>query len=89
MKIYTVKLDMTLVLARLKKFRLGEFNSQSPILFIEADDPDDACYFAFCKFSEMLLKQDESVKTAQLVKSLQSDIRITKVFCKDEQKKLR
>ena len=84
MKIYTVKLDMTLVLARLKRFKLGEFNSQSPIIFIEASDPDDACYFAFCKFSEMLLKQD-----ALLIKSVQSDIRITKVFCKDEQKKLR
>lgn len=89
MKIYTVKLDMALVLARLKRFKLGEFNSQSPIIFIEASDPDDACYFAFCKFSEMLLKQDESVKTALLIKSVQSDIRITKVFCKDEQKKLR
>lgn len=89
MKIYTVKLDMTLVLARLKKFQLGEFNNKSPIIFIEARDPDDACYFVSCKFSEMLLKQDESVKTAQLIKSLQSDIRITKVFCKDEQKKLR
>lgn len=86
MKIYTVNLDMALVLPRLKRFKLGEFNSASPTLFIEADDPDGACYSAFCRFSEMLLRQDESLETAQLCKNLQHDIRVVKVFCKDEKK---
>lgn len=88
MKIYTVRLDMTYVLGRLKKFQLREFKVQFPILFIEAKDPDDACYFTMCKFSELLLKQKESVETAQLIKTLQNDIRITKVYCKDEQERL-
>jgi len=86
MKIYTVKLDMTNALGQLKKFRLSEFNCQYPIIFMEASNPDDACYFVFCKFSEMLLKQDESLKTAQLLKGIQNDIKITKVFCKGEKK---
>lgn len=77
---------MTNILGRLKRFNLGEFNSQFPILFIEADDPDWACYCVFCKFSETLLRQDESIETAQLCKSLNHDMRITKVFCRDEKK---
>lgn len=86
MKIYTVKLDMTTALGQLKRFRLREFNCANPIIFIEADNPDDACYFMFCKFSEMLLRQDESIETAQLLKRIKHDIKITKVFCKGEKK---
>jgi hypothetical protein len=86
MKIYTVQVDMTNILGSLKRFKLGEFNSQFPTIFVEAEDPDDACYFVFCKFSEMILRQDESIETAQLCKILHEDMRITKVFCKDEKK---
>lgn len=86
MKIYTIQVDMTNVLGVLKKFRLGEFNSQFPTLFIEAKDPDDACYYTFAKLSELVLKQDESVETAQLLQLVQADLRIKKVFCKDEKK---
>lgn len=84
MKIYTVTLDMTNVLSRLKKFGLAEFNSQFPTIFIDAHDPDEACYLAYCKLSEILLRQDESIATANLIKKLKHDIRIMKVYCKDE-----
>ena len=77
---------MTNVLGLLKKFKLGEFNSKFPILFVEANDPDEACYLVFCRFSELLLKQDESLETAKLIKTCEYEILITKVFCKDEKK---
>jgi hypothetical protein len=86
MKIYTVEVDMTNVLGSLQRFKLGEFNSQFPTLFIEAEDADQACYYTFCKFSEMLLRQEESIEVAQLCKELQQEMRIKKVFCKDEKK---
>ena len=86
MKIYVVTLDMSLVLTRLKKFNLHEFNYKFPKVFIEAQDPDDACYQAYCKFSEILLKQDESMETAVLIKEVFHDMRILKVYCKDEKR---
>ena len=86
MKIYVIQLDCSLVMSRLRRFRLREFNSEYPMIFVEAANPDEACYLTFCKFSETILKQDDSLATALLIKDVMSDIRITKVYCKDEKK---
>ena len=83
MIIYNVTLDLTLVIARLKEFRLGEFNSLCPTVFTEAENPDDACYFTMCRFSDIILKQKETATTALLLKDVLHDIRITKVRPKD------
>ena len=63
--------------------RLGEFNSLCPTVFTEAGNPDDACYFTMCRFSDMILKQNETATTALLLKDVLHDIRITKVRPKD------
>lgn len=84
MKIYVVEFDMTLVLPRMKRFNLGLFNYTFPIIFIDADNPDDACYLSYCKFSETILKQDESSETALFIKDVMNDMRIRRVYCKDE-----
>ena len=86
MKIYVLYIDMTLILPRLKKYRLQEFNSQFPIIFIEAEDPDDACYKCSCKFTEILLKQDYSKENAEFIKNISYELRILKVYNKDEKK---
>ena len=79
MIIYKVTLDLTLVMPLLKVFRLGEFNSVQPTVFTEASNPDDACYFTICRFSETILKQNETATTAILLKDILHDIRITRV----------
>ncbi len=84
MKIYVIEFDMRLVLPKLVNFNLDIFNYNSPIVFIEANNPDDACYLAHCKFAEVILKQDESMETATMIKDLFNDMRIKKVYCKDE-----
>lgn len=86
MKIYVLKFDLSLVHSRLKKFRLREFNSKNPTLFIEAPNPDEACYLGYCKFAEIILSQDSSPATAKLINEVENDIRITKVYCKDEKR---
>ncbi len=86
MKIYVVTFDLTMVLQRLIKFNLQEFNHQYPHIFIEAPDPDEACYLAYCKLSETLLRQNSSTETANLIKDIEYEIRITKVVCRNEKK---
>lgn len=86
MKIYVVTFDLTMVLPRLTRFQLHEFNHEYPTIFIEAPDPDEACYLSYCKFSETLLRQSSSSDTAKLIKDIESELRITKVVCKDEKK---
>jgi hypothetical protein len=86
MKIYVITFNLTAVLQRLVQFRLNEFNHEYPDIFVEAADPDEACYLAYCKFSETLLKQKPSDKIALFIKDIENDIRIIKVVCKDEKK---
>ena len=71
---------------RLKKFELRQFNSPFPTVFIEAKDPDEACYKCFCMFTENILKQKECKETAELIKNILPDFKITKVYCKDEKR---
>ena len=86
MKIYVITFNLTAVLQRLVQFRLNEFNHGYPDIFVEAADPDEACYLAYCKFSETLLKQKPSDKIALFIKDIENDITIIKVVCKDEKK---
>lgn len=73
-------MDLLLVMGRLAKFNLGEYNSPYPTVFVEAKDPDEACYNALYKLVEIILKQDDSKKTSELVKDLVHDIRVKKVI---------
>jgi len=81
MFIFKVHLDMTLVLPRLLKFKLGKYNSYFPIVFVEGQDPDEACFKAIYGLIQTILRQDESVETRLLCRSVKEDIRITKVQC--------
>tara|TARA_A100001515_G_scaffold102170_1_gene82904 strand:- start:3557 stop:3808 length:252 start_codon:yes stop_codon:yes gene_type:complete len=80
MKIYKVDMDLSFVIARLKKFNLKEYSDQFPTIFVEAKDPDEACYLAYFQLVEILLKQDDSKETSLLTKDILHDILIRKVY---------
>lgn len=83
MKVYKVYMDLSCVLQRLKRFDLGVYNSSHPILFVEADDPDGACFKAlgglFFKLKQQSV-QGNHTEILMLCKSITHDIRITKVY---------
>jgi hypothetical protein len=79
MKIYKVEMDLSLVISRLKKFELHEYNSERPIIFVEAKSPDDACHQAYYRLATVILKQDCNKKTASFIEEVLLDISITKV----------
>lgn len=79
MKIYRLTLCLQLVIARLKKFNLNEYNSERPIIFVEANDPDEACHRAIYNLTSMIIKQDSSKETLELLKELIYDIRVIKI----------
>ena len=79
MVIYKVFLDLTLVMPRLKSFKLKEYNSNFPIVFVEAKSPDDACFKAIYILINGILKQDDSVETRLLCRQIKEDVRILKV----------
>jgi|TARA_R100000995_G_scaffold84201_1_gene62182 hypothetical protein len=77
MKIYKVRFDLSLVLSRLKHIRLREFNSERPLIFVEAENPDEACYKTYHQFAEILLKEDH--RLVKEIKDIFNDITITKI----------
>ena len=79
MKIYKVQLDLRLVIGRLKKFNLHEYNSEEPIIFVEAASPDDACHLAYYGLANVIIKQDDSKATLALVNDILLDISVKKV----------
>jgi len=82
MKIYKVHLDLSMVISRLKEFRLKEYNSAFPIIFVEAKSPDDACFKSVYILIQGILRQDSSIQTRLLCRSIKEDIRVIKVSCR-------
>lgn len=81
MLIFKVHLDLSLVINRLIRFNLNEYNSARPIVFVEAANPDGACFKAIFNLIQIILKQDDSIESRLLCRSIREDIRITKVSC--------
>jgi len=79
MKIYRLTLCLQLVISRLKKFDLKQYNSERPIIFVEAKDPDEACYRAIYNLTSIILKQDDSKATIELLKEVMYDVRVIKI----------
>ena len=55
-------MDLSLAINRLKEFELHEYNSERPIIFVEAKSPDDACHQAYYRLATIILKQDCNTK---------------------------
>ena len=51
-------MDLSLVISRLKKFDLHEYNTERPIIFVEAKSPDDACHQAYYRLATVIFIED-------------------------------
>lgn len=83
-KIYVVDFDLSRAELKISTFNLRNFVGKYPSLFIEAEDPDDACYLAMCTLADIIFVQKQDSKTAVLAKEVCNLVRITRVHCKDE-----
>ena len=86
-------MDLTLVLGRLKKYKIGEYNDKRPIIFVPADDPDEACYQAYIGLSDKIIKQglkesdgDFNSSIFDFAKDIMYDVRVTHVGVPNEKK---
>ena len=80
MKLYKVYMCLELVIGRISKYKLYEFNNIDPIIFVTADDPDDACFKASAKLVRILLKQNKkNKKTLTFVKEILNDVKIKRI----------
>ena len=80
MKMYKMHVDMGLLLPRLRKFRLGDYNAITAIVFAEADNPDEAVGKAWDQLVKMVMKQDDSNDTVMLLRELKHDFAVKKAY---------
>lgn len=76
MRQYKLQFDLLTALPRLKHFKLYEFNKINPVITVEAEDPDDACFLATKALFDIVLGQDPSIETKLLLKDIKHEIRI-------------
>lgn len=79
MRNFKISIDLADVHIELKRFLLREYSLPYSLIFIEADDPDDACYLALYKLIKLIMDQDPSIQTRILCKKLKKYIRIDKI----------
>lgn len=79
MKTFKLEICMTHVIDRLKRFNLHNYDGDYPTVFVNAEDPDEACHIAITSLFTMILKQDSSVETAQLLVEIKGDISIIRI----------
>lgn len=64
---------------QLRKFVLREYSLPYSLIFVEADDPDDACYLVLYRLMKLIMDQDPSIETRILCRKLKKYMRIDKI----------
>ena len=74
-------MSMVFVMGRLKKFKLGNYNYNNPIIFQTAKDPDEACHKAYMGLTEIILKQygENITEATEYMRGIMQDVRVTKI----------
>jgi|LakMenE18May11ns_1017448.scaffolds.fasta_scaffold8810999_1 hypothetical protein len=80
MRNFKLSIDLADVHSELRKYLLREYSLPYSLIFVEADDPDDACYLVLYKLIKILMDQDPSIKTRILCKKIKKTIRIDKII---------
>jgi hypothetical protein len=80
MRNFKVNIDITDLFLDLKQFHLKEYPMPYLTLFIEADDPDDACYTLIQRLIKDILRRDTSISTRIFCRSIKKLIRFDKIL---------
>lgn len=76
---FRISIDISDLSEDLKKFSLREFSKPFSFIFIEENNPDDACYELICRIIRLILLQDTSIETRIMCRKIKKLIRIDKI----------
>lgn len=79
MKQYKIDIDLTNIFLKLSEFKLRQYSIPFFTFFIEAEDPDDACYETVARMIRLILERDTSIDTRIFCRTIRRDIRFDKV----------
>lgn len=79
MQNFKFSIDLSDMQLDLKRFSLKEFSLPFTLIFIEEDNPDDACYELITRLIKIILSQDQSIPARILCRKIRKKIRIDKI----------
>lgn len=79
MRNFKVSIDLSDLQTELKNFVLREFSLPFCLIFIEADDPDDACYELLHRLQSSLITQQNNIETRIICRKIRKYMRIDKI----------
>ena len=84
---------LRLVLGRLKSYRLEEYSSNEPIIFVPCDNPDQACHEAYMGLYHKIISQGikkkgviDETEILHFSKEILQDVRVLHVRLANEEK---
>ena len=80
MRNFKINIDLTDIFKDLQQYRLKEYPMPYLTLFIEADNPDDACHELISRIISDVLKRDNSINTRIFCRKLRKIIRFDKIL---------
>lgn len=80
MRNFKISIDMSDLQSDLKQFLLREFSLPFCLIFIEADDPDDACYELLNRLMKLILSQKNTIETRIICRKIRKYLRIDKIY---------
>lgn len=80
MKNYRIMLDISNVFNKIKHLFLKAYNSPFPTVFVNAQNPDDACFEALNDLIKIIMKQNTSVEMRIVCREIRRKSRIDKIY---------
>jgi hypothetical protein len=74
-------LDISNIYQLIKHLNLKKYNCPFPVIFISAQDPDDACALVFDELIKIIMDQDPSIKMRIVCRTMKIICRIDKIYC--------
>lgn len=81
MKNYRIMLDISNIYQSIKHLKLRTYNSPFPVIFVSAQDPDEACRLSFDQLIKIIMDQEPSIKMRIICKTMKFVCRIDKIYC--------
>lgn len=80
MRNYKLLIDFFDIYPELTRFDLYEFHTPFMLIFIESQDPDEACHIAMLRLMKLIMKQDGSIETRIICRNIRRNFRIDKIY---------
>lgn len=80
MRNFKLLLDLSDLQIYLQSYQLSQYKLPFCLHFIEANDPDDACYEIMVRLMKIIISQDQTIETRIICRRIRKLLRIDKIY---------